>query len=84
MPSGKRSRELRTHPGTSGTPSRQASPRVLLIGAAVVAALAVVIVLAVVLSGGPATKVTNAPATGSLVNALPGAAEVETLFKGIP
>ncbi len=84
MPSGRRSRELRTHPGTPRTRSRRASPRVLLIGAAAVAALAVVIVLAVVLSGGSSTKVTNAPAAGSLANALPGAAEVETLFKGIP
>ena len=84
MPSGKRSRELRTHPVTPRAPSRRASPRVLLIGAAAVAALAVAIVLAVVLSSGSSTKVTNTPAVGSLANALPGAAEVETLFKGIP
>ena len=84
MPSGKRSRELRTHPVASSARARRASPRVLFIGAAAVAALAVAIVLAVVLSSGSSTKVTNAPAVGSLANALPGAAEVETLFKGIP
>jgi protein-disulfide isomerase len=84
MPSGKRSRELRTHPAAPRTRSRQASPRVLLIGAAIVAALAAAIVVAVVLSCGSPTKATNAPAVGSLATALPGAAEVETLFKGIP
>ena len=84
MPSGKRSRELRTHPVTPRAPSRQASPRVLLAGAAVVAAVAVAIVLAVVLRGGSSPKATNVPAVGSLANALPGAAAVETLFKGIP
>lgn len=84
MPSGKRSRELRTHPVAPSARARRASPRVLVIGAAAVAALAVAIVLAVVLSSGSSTKVTNVPAVGSLANALPGAAEVETLFKGIP
>lgn len=84
MPSGKRSRELRTHPVTPRGPSRQASPRVLLAAAAIVAAVAVAIVLAVVLSSGSSPKATSAPAVGSLVNALPGAAEVVTLFKNIP
>jgi protein-disulfide isomerase len=84
MPSGKRSRDLRTHPVGPPRPVRQASPRVLLAGAAVVAAVAVAVVLAVVLSSGSSTKATSAPALGSLVNALAGAAEVETLFKGIP
>jgi protein-disulfide isomerase len=84
MPSGKRSRDLRAHPVAPPRPARQASPRVLLAGVAVVAAVAVAIVLAAVLSSGSSTKVTSAPAVGSLVNALPGAAEVETLFKGIP
>jgi protein-disulfide isomerase len=84
MPSGKRSRERRAHPVAQNGRPRRASPRVLLIGAAVVAALALVIVLAVVLSGGSSTKATNVRAVGSLTNAVPGAAEVETLFKGIP
>jgi protein-disulfide isomerase len=85
MPSGKRSRELRTHPVAPSARARRAAPRVLLIGAAAVAALAVAILLAVVLSSGSSsTEVTNAPAVGSLTNALAGATEVETLFKGIP
>ena len=82
MPSGKRSRELRTRPATPRA-SRRASPRVLAVGAAVVAAATLAIVLAVVLSSGSSTKVTNAPVVGSLATAVPGAAEVETLFKGI-
>jgi protein-disulfide isomerase len=61
---------------------RQASPRVL-IGAGVVVVLVVVaVVLGVVLSGG--SSKTKAPARGSLVNALPGAADVQHLLQGIP
>jgi protein-disulfide isomerase len=55
----------------------------VLIGAAVVVVLIVVgVVLGVVLSGGSPT--TTVPARGSLVNALPGAGEVQRLLKGIP
>jgi protein-disulfide isomerase len=63
--------------------SRQANPRVLAIGAGVVALVAVAIVLAIVLTGGKSTpKITQT--IGSAANGLPGAAGVETLFKGIP
>lgn len=75
---------MRTHPVAPSGRTRRASPRVLLAGAGIVVAAAVAIVLAVVLSSGSSTKVTNAPAVGSLANALPGAAEVAALFKGIP
>lgn len=75
---------MRAHPVAPSARTRRASPRVLLAGVAVVAAASVAIVLAVVLSGGSSPKATSAPAVGSLVNALAGAAEVVTLFKGIP
>jgi protein-disulfide isomerase len=68
-----------------GAPRRRtASPRVLL-GAAAVAVLVVVgIVLAVVLSGGSSRTPKNVAAVGSLTDALPGAADVQARFKGIP
>jgi len=57
----------------------------VLIGAATaVAVVAVAAVLAVVLSSGSSNPLKNVPAVGSLVNALPGAADVNALFKGIP
>jgi protein-disulfide isomerase len=71
---------------TGGTRARQASPRALAIGGGIVAIVAVVIVLAVVLGGG--SKKSGLPkdhaAVGSVANGLPGASQVETLFKGIP
>jgi protein-disulfide isomerase len=65
---------------------RQASPRALAISAGVVAALAVVLVIAVVLSGGHKS---NGPPkgyqpVGSVSLGLPGAAEVAAGLKGIP
>jgi protein-disulfide isomerase len=93
MPSGKKSREQRRTAAVKPPPvrstggrGRQASPRALAIGGGVVAVIAVVIVLAVVLGGG--SKGGGLPkghaAVGSLANGLPGASQVETLFKGIP
>jgi protein-disulfide isomerase len=83
MPSGKRSRQIRTQPVAPSARARRASPRVLLGAAAVVVALAAAIVLAVVLSDGSSKPAVNTPAIGSLANGLPGAAEVQALFKGI-
>jgi len=85
VPSGRKSRASR-HTAVASPPgrgTRRASPRVIGVAAGVVVIAAVAIVLAVVLGGGSKTK-TNVPAVGSLANALPGAAEVHTLFKGIP
>lgn len=63
--------------------SRQASPRVLIAGAGIVAVAAIAIVLAVVLTGGSNTpKVTQT--VGSAATGLPGSTEVEAMFKGIP
>jgi protein-disulfide isomerase len=90
MPSGKASkkrRQIAQAPPVraKGAPrARQASPRVLLGAATAVAVVAVAAVLAVVLSSGSSNALTNVPAVGSLVNALPGAADVNALFKGIP
>jgi len=58
---------------------------VLLGAAAVVVLIAVGVGLGIAFSGGgSSSSSTTVPARGSLVNALPGAPEVQTLFKGIP
>ena len=72
--------------GIAGQP-RQASPRALAIGGSIAAVVAIVVVLAIVLgsSGGGSSGVPKGtPTFGTLTNALPGAAQVQTLFKGIP
>ena len=57
-------------------PQRRASPKVLLMAGGVVVAVAVAIVLAVTLSGG-----SSGPAA---LTKLPGAGDVQLMFKGIP
>jgi len=95
VPSGKKSRErrktqVRTPPpvrskGGGGTRTRQASPRALAIAGGIVAIAAVAVVLAVVLSHGKSGGLPkNHAAVGSLAAGLPGASDVEALFKGIP
>lgn len=92
MPSGKKSRERRRIAAApppvqskGGARRRQANPKVLLIGGAVVVLAAVGIGLALALSGGgKGANLSSYPATGTLTNALPGAADVNTLLKGIP
>lgn len=86
---------------SKGAPgARQASPRVLAIGAAVVVVAVVAVVLGVVLSRGHGTNtagngsgdgptigiVKGTPTVGSSTgpDALPGAADVAKLFRGIP
>jgi protein-disulfide isomerase len=82
MPSGKRSRQRRQAPVQASEP-RRASPKVVLGAAGVVAIAALAVVLVAQLGNGssPAREV---PARGSLDGALPGAAEVNRLFRGIP
>ncbi len=81
--------------GAGGGRARQASPRALAIAGGVVLVIVIAIVLGVVLSGGGGSSgsgvVTSSdmqglPATGSQTSdvALPGAAEANNLFKGIP
>jgi protein-disulfide isomerase len=60
---------------------RRASPRVLLVAAAVIAIAVVGVALAFVLSGGSSSSV---PARGSLSGALPASSEVDQLLSGIP
>ncbi len=97
MPSGKKSKQLRRAAQAAPPPvqskgsgrKRQASPRVLMAGAGGAAAIVVIVVLAIVLTGGGGGGGNsgipkNPPTFGSLANGLPGAADVQTMFKGIP
>ena len=81
--------------GPGGVRARQASPRALAIGGGVVLAIVIAIVLGVVLSSGgssggdgivSSSDMQGLPAIGSQGSAgsLPGAAEANNLFKGIP
>jgi protein-disulfide isomerase len=83
--SGKQNRRRR-HDVTVALPARrvgrQASPKVLL-GAAIVVVLAGVGVGMAVALGGGGKKAAVVAQRGSLVNALPGAADVHALFRGI-
>ncbi len=91
MPSGKASKQRRRTVQAAPPPvrskgaprQRQASPRLLIGAGAVALAIAVAVVLAVVLSSSP-SSLKNVPAIGSLAYGLPGAADVNNLFKGIP
>ena len=71
---------------SKGVPKlRQASPRVLAIGGGIVAVAARVIVLVAVLGGSKGSGLPkNALRVGTLSAGLPGASDVEALFKGIP
>jgi protein-disulfide isomerase len=82
--------------GGGGARARQASPRALAIAGGVVLIAVIAVVLGVALSGGSsgggrtqvvsASDMQNLPATGSQswAGSLPGAAEANGLFKGIP
>jgi protein-disulfide isomerase len=71
-------------PGGGGR-ARRASPRVLLAVAAVIALAAAAIIVAIIATGGSDSSSTEkVPKRGSLVNALPGAAEVQQMLAGIP
>jgi protein-disulfide isomerase len=91
MPSGKKSKQMRRAASapppvqSKGGPRRvrQANPMVLGIvsGVAVVAAIGIGLALAL---GGGSKASSSYPTVGTLKNALPGASDVQTLFKGIP
>lgn len=90
MASGKKSKQARRAAAapppvqSKGSPRRrQANPKVLAIVGGVVVLAAVGIGLALALSGGKSTA-SDLPAVGTLTNALPGAADVNALFHGIP
>ena len=93
MASGKKSREQRRLAAqapppvrSKGTPvRRQANPKVLAIVGAVVVVVVVGVVLGFVLSGGSSNGVPkNVRTLGSAADGLPGATDVQTIFKGIP
>jgi len=93
MASGKKSREARRTAAAKpppvqskgGTHARTANPKVLGGVAGVLLLIVVAVVLAVVLTGGKKSSVPkNVPAVGSIENGLPGAADVQALYKGIP
>jgi len=71
---------------SKGAPARrQANPKVLAIGAAVVVLAAVAIGLAFALSGGSSSGIPkNVRTLGSAADGLPGSTDVQTMFKGIP
>jgi protein-disulfide isomerase len=92
MPSGKKSREQRRLAAqapppvrSKGAPGRrQANPRVLAIGAAVVVLAGAGIGLAIALSGGGSGIPKNVATFGAASTGLPGATDVEAMYKGIP
>jgi protein-disulfide isomerase len=84
MPSGKRSKQRRRVPPPVPTRQRRGSPRVLVAVAVAVVLVVGGVVLASTLGGGSSGTTTSVPERGSLVNALPGAAAVQTEFSGIP
>jgi protein-disulfide isomerase len=70
--------------GKGAPRARRASPRVLIVAGAILAAAAVAVVLGIVLTGGKSDSLENVPAVGSLQTGLPGAGTVNATFKGIP
>jgi protein-disulfide isomerase len=92
MPSGKKSKQMRR--AASAPPpvqskggarrARQANPKVLAIVGGVVVLAAIGIGLALALGGGKSNTASGYPTIGTLKNALPGATDVNTIFKGLP
>src|SRR6266581_8017076 len=91
MPSGKKSKQMRRAASApppvqskGGVRRRQANPKVLAIVGGVVVLAAIGIGLALALGGGNKNSAKDYPTIGTLTNSLPGAADVNTMFKGIP
>jgi protein-disulfide isomerase len=96
MPSGKKSKQMRRAAAAAPPPvrskgapgRRQANPKVLAIAGGAAAVIAVVVVLIVVFAGGSGNGgklPSGTPTIGNCAaNGLPGCAEVQSLFKGIP
>jgi protein-disulfide isomerase len=84
MTSGKASKRRRREARVPPPPGarRQASPKVLIGAALAVALIVLAIVLGFVFTGGSSSS--NTPARGSLAGGLPGAADAQRLFRGIP
>ena len=89
MTRAKKARELRRQaalppPVRRKGASRRASPKVLVIAAVVALVIGGAIAGIALALGGNGGSSSDVPARGTLVNALPGAAEAERLFAGIP
>ncbi len=90
MASGKKSKQKRRAAAPSPVRSknlrrrRQASPRVLALAGAIVIAVIIAAVVGFGSTGGKNSATGQLPTSGSLVNALPGASDVNALLKGIP
>ena len=88
MASGKQSR-ARRRAGAPSAPQRRrnehrrASPKVLIGAAILIVAIGLAVGLGLALTGGSSSP-TSVPDRGSLTGALPGAARVEGIFRGIP
>jgi protein-disulfide isomerase len=90
MASGKQSKRRRRAAQVASPPPvrrkgqrRRASPHVLAAAAGVLALIIAAVVLGFTFSRGGSSP-SKVPTRGSLVNALPGASQVQTLLKGIP
>jgi protein-disulfide isomerase len=90
MSSGKKSKQRRRTAAPPAVKSkspprrRKASPRVLALGGAIAIAVVIAAVVGFRSAGGNGVSVGTLPTSGSLVNALPGASDVNTLLKNIP
>jgi len=94
MPSGKKSKQMRRAAASAPPPvqskgtgarRRQADPKVLAVGGAIVALIVVGIVLGIVFTrGSSSNSLGDLPKTGSCTTGLPGCSDVVDLFKGIP
>jgi protein-disulfide isomerase len=90
MASGKQSKRRRAAAMVAPPPvrakgrRRQASPRVLAAAGALLVLAVIAAVLGFTFARGGDSSSASVPARGSLVNALPGAREVQNLLKGIP
>jgi protein-disulfide isomerase len=90
MASGKKSKQKRRAAAPPPVRSkslrrrRQASPRVLALAGAIVIAVIIAAVVGFGSTGGKNSATGQLPSNGSLVNALPGASDVNALLKGVP
>src|SRR4051812_13502780 len=93
MPSGKKSKEMRRAAASApprvqskgGPRRRQADPKVLAVGGAILALIVVGVVLGIVFTRGSSkASLGDLPAVGSCQTGLPGCSDVVDLFKGIP
>ena len=87
--SGKQSKRRRQAASPSPPPvrargERRASPKVLIGALVAVVVVGIGVGLGIALSGGSSASTTSVPERGSLTGALPGAADVERLYGGIP